>query len=354
MASGFDLTELVASLGNYHRTFSDQLYSKLINRDYSQKYFRTVAGVKDEYVADEFMISEITQPYQKAWTPKGIVSFAPAIIKARPIKVDIEFEPKDLEQTWEGKRIDGSLPEGQDFLESYIFDQIIAKIKREIEYKIAYTGVYKAPTPGTPGAAQDSADGLLTVVDAGITAGTIEGIDTGAIDETNAIDSLEAVYDAVDDEYKDGELIALVDGTVARAYKRDYRSAYGPNQDYTAMGKEGSEFYIDGTNCKVVTAAGLNGTGRVIITLPDNLIRVIDGTQEDSNFNVRFQVDKRIIDTLADFKMGWGFGITDGLVWANKEVPTTPLTDVRGRRTRTVKKRVTKAEEKPKTEAVVE
>ena len=352
MASGFDITQLVASLGAFHRTYAEELYSKLINKEYSQKYFRTVAGVKDEYVADEFMLSEILQPYQKAWTPKGLVAFNPAIIKARPIKVDIEFEPKDLEKTWEGKRIDGSLPEGQEFLESYIFDQIIAKIKKEIEYKVAYTGIYKAPTPGTPGLAEDSADGLLTVVNAGITAGTIEDVATGVIDETNAIDSLEAVYDIVDDEFKDGELIALVDGAVARAYKRDYRNAYGPNQDYSPMSKEGGEFYIDGTNCKVVVAPGMTGTGRVIITIPENLIRVIDGTEEDSNFNVRFQVNRRIIDTLADFKMGWGFGVTQGLVWANTDPGGGALLAARKNRSKTVKRTVTKAEEKPVKEEV--
>src|SRR5580765_7238915 len=284
MASGFDITTLVASLGAYHRTYAEELYSKLIAKDYSQKYFRTVAGVKDQYIADEFLLTEILQPYQKAWTPKGVVSFQPAIIYARPIKVDIEFEPKDMEKTWEGKRIDGSLPEGQQFLESYIFDQLIMKIKKELEFDVAYTGVYKAPTPGIAGAAKDSADGLLTIVDAGITAGTIEDTDTGAIDATNAVDALEAVYDSVDPDFQDGELIALVDGAIARFYKRDYRQAYGPNQDYNGMGKEDQSFYIDGTNCEVVPIPGMNGTGRIIITTKENLIRVIDGTTEDSNF----------------------------------------------------------------------
>jgi hypothetical protein len=91
----------------------------------------------------------------------------------------------------------------------------------------------------------------------------------------------------------------------------------------------------------------LNGTGRVIITIPENLLRVIDGSSEDSNFNVRFQINRRIIDTLADFKMGWGFGVTEGLVWANS------AGGVLLSRSSKVKRTVTKAEEKPKEENVI-
>src|SRR4051812_15316614 len=165
---GFDITELVASLGAYHRTHAPELYSKLLQKEYSQKYFRTISGVKDEYVADEFLLTEVLQPFQKTWTPKGDTAFSPEIIKARRIKIDMEFDPVDLERTWEGERIDGSLPEGQQLLESYIYDKILVKAKKEIEYKIAYKGQYKTPTAGVPGAAQDSADGLLTILAAAI------------------------------------------------------------------------------------------------------------------------------------------------------------------------------------------
>lgn len=319
MASGFDLTELVASLGAYHRTYEQQLYSKLIAKDYSQKLFRTIPGVKDQYIADEFVLSEILQPYQSAYTPKGVASFSPEILVARPIKVDIDFNPKDMEKTWEGARIDGSLPEGQKFLESYVFDQLMIKIKKEIEFNVAFKGVYKAPTPGTAGAAVDSADGLLQIIAAAITAGKITPVATGAVTEANAREAFEMVFDAVNGDFQDQPLICLASGQMIRFYKRDYRTEFGHNMDYKAMLKEDDGPLIDGTNCSLVPIPGMAGSQRIIITTPENLIRVIDGTQEDSNFNLRFQVYHRLISTLADFKMGWGFGIIEGLVWTNDQ-----------------------------------
>jgi hypothetical protein len=315
----FDITDLVASLGAYHRTYEQQLYSKLLAKDYSQKYFRTIPGVKDQYIADEFLLTEILQPFQKQWTPKGDASFSPEILTAYRIKIDMEFDPVDLEKTWEGKRIDGSLPEGQELLESYIFDQIFIKVKKEIEFSVAFKGIYAAPVAGTPSAATASANGLLKILADAITAAKVTPVATGAVTEANARESFEMVFDAIDPDFQDQPLIALASPQLVRSYKRDYRTEFGHNMDYTAMKKEDQGPMIDGTNCTLTPIPGMAGSGRIIITTPDNLLRVIDGTEEDSSLNLRFQVFKREIDMLGDFKMGWGFGIIQGLVWANNQ-----------------------------------
>lgn len=313
----FDINALVASLGAYHRTYEELLYSKLLAKEYSQKYFRTIPGVKDEYIADEFLLTEILQPYQKAWTPKGNASFSPETLKARRIKIDMEFEPVDLERTWEGKRIDGSLPEGQELLEAYIFDQILNKVKKEIEFLVAFKGVFAAPAVGVAGVAGTSADGLLEITDKAITANKIVPVPTGAIDAANARESFELVFDGVDPDFQDQPLICLSSPNLIRFYKRDYRAEFGPNMDYKGMNGEDKSVFIDGTNCEILPIPGMNGSPRIIITTPENLLRVIDGTEEDSNFNLRFQVNRRVIEVLGDFKMGWGYGIAKGLVWAN-------------------------------------
>lgn len=315
----FDITELAASLGAYHRTHEQELYSKLLNKEYSQRLFRTIPGIKDEYIADEFLLTEILQPYQKDWTPKGDPTFSPETLKARRIKIDMELDPVDLEKTWEGKRIDGSLPEGQQLLEGYIMDQILIKAKKEIEYSIAFKGVYAAPTAGTAGAANTSANGLLKTVTDAITATKITPVATGAITASNARDAFEQVFDGVDTDFQDQPLIALASGQLTRWYKRDYRAEFGPNQDYKGMNGEDKAVYIDGTETQIVPIPGMNGSQRIIITTPENLLRVIDGTGEDGDLNLRFQVNRRIIEVLGDFKMGWGFGIIEGLAWANNQ-----------------------------------
>ena len=194
-----------------------------------------------------------------------------------------------------------------------------AKVKKEIEYQIAFKGVYAAPTAGTAGAAGTSADGLLKIISNAVTATKITPIATGAVTEANARESFEMVFDGVAADFQDQPLICLASPQLARLYKRDYRAEFGPNQDYTAMRKEDQTIMIDGTNCEITPIPGMNGSQKIIITTPENLLRVIDGTEEDSNFNLRFQVDKRIIDVLGDFKMGWGFAIIEGLVWVNDQ-----------------------------------
>jgi hypothetical protein len=325
---GFDITELVASLGAYNRVHAPELYSRFLKKDYSQKYFRTISGVKDEYVADEFLLTEVLQPYQKTWTPKGDATFSPEIIKARRIKIDMEFDPVDLERTWEGERIDGSLPEGQELLEGYIMSQVLAKAKKEIEFQIAFKGKYVTPTTGVPGAAGTSADGLLQIVANAIAAGKIVPVPTGAITPANARESFELLFDSIDSDYQDQDLVALASPQLLRNYKRDYRTEFGGNQGYPGISKEDQTVFIDGTNTEIIPIPGMNGSSTIIITPRENLIRVIDGTSEDEDLNLRFQVDKRIIDVLGDFKMGWGFAIIEGLVWVNDPLTAPTVAEI--------------------------
>ena len=318
---GIDITALTASLGAYHRQKAKELYSTLMQRDHELKIFKTIAGVKDEYVITETQLTEIIQAYQKAWTPKGNVKFIPNVLKVRRVKVDMELDPVDLERTWEGERIDGSLPEGQELLEGYIFGEITKRTRKDIR-KVLINGQYVAPTPGVAGAAINSFDGLLTQYLALLALGYIDNVvHTGPLTKSNIREQVEETYDSVDDDFKEEDLVMLMGADKLRWYKRDYRSEFGANQDYNAPGKELVPAMIDGTNTQMIGIPAMNGKDQLIITTPDNIKRLIDGTGEDSDFNLRFQVDKRVILALGDFKMGTGFLIGKGLVWGNDASP---------------------------------
>lgn len=317
--AGIDISALTASLGAYHREKAPDLYSALLQKEYSMKLFSTIANVKDEYVITETEVTEIIQPYQKPWTPKGDIKFIPEILKVRRIKIDLPLDPIDLERTWEGKRIDGSLPEGQELLEGYIFAEIIKRIKKDLEFRSIFKGVYAAPVAGTPGAAADSFDGVLKLVADAITANKIVPVATGAVTPTNTREKFEDVFDGVDSDYQNEPLVALSSPTLLRWYKRDYRSEFGANQDYRGMNGELQSVTIDGTNTEIVGCPGMAGSQRIIITKKENLKRLIDGTSEDTDFNLRFQVNRRDIEVLGDFKMGVGFPIIKGLVWTNDQ-----------------------------------
>lgn len=319
--AGIDITALAASLGAYHRQRSKELYSTMMQRDHELKIFKTIAGVKDEYVVTETQLTEMIQAYQKAWTPKGDVKFIPNILKTRRVKVDTELNPVDLEKTWEGERIDGSLPEGQELLEGYIFGEITKRIRKDIR-KVLINGQFVAPTPGTAGAAINSFDGILTQYLALLTLNYIDNVvHTGPLTKSNIREQVEETYDSVDEDFKEEDLIMLIGADKLRWYKRDYRSEFGANTDYAAPGHEMEAATIDGTNTKMIPIPAMNGKDQLIITTPDNIKRLIDGTGEDNDFNLRFQVNRRVIEVLGDFKMGTGFLIGKGLVWGNDASP---------------------------------
>jgi hypothetical protein len=315
---GIDISALSSSLGAYHRQHASELYSSLIEKDREMSLFGTIAGVKDEFVATEMQLSEIIQSYQKDWTPKGDVVFKPEIGKVRRVKVDLELDPVTLEKTWEGARIDGSLPEGQQLLEGYIMNEIIKRIKKDVR-KQAFKGVYAAPTAGTAGAASAALDGLEKIYKTAALAGKIDNMVTtaGAVTVSNARDRVEEVFDSVADDYKDENLVMILSQTNLRHYKRDYRAEFGANQDYKGMNGELQPVMIDGTNCELFGVPALNGGDLMIVTLRENLKRLIDGTGEDNDFNLRFQVNRRVIEVLGDFKMGFMFPVIGGLVWGN-------------------------------------
>lgn len=314
-----DVTALNTALGAYHRAKSEEIFTKLLTKDYSMKYFRTVAGVKDQWVATEAEFTDMVQGYQKAWTPSGDPVFKAEIINARRLKIDWAFEPAQMEKTFEGARIDGSLIEGQDLLEGYIMDKIIQAVKKQLEYREIFSGVYAAPTPGTPAAAGTNIQGLRAQVAAAITATKITAIATGAITQATARDKFEQVFDAVPVDFQSEELLMICSPELARWYNRDYRAEFGTTNVYEGMKKELTQTALDGTNALITPCPGMAGSQRIIVTTPNNLVRVVDAIGEDNTLNLRFAVNRREIEVMADFKMGVGFPIIQGLVWANDQ-----------------------------------
>lgn len=317
---GLDITALTASLGAYHRQNSAELYTRLLKKEYSMKLFRTVAGVKDQYIATELEMKDMVQAYQKAWTPTANPKFLPEILKTYRLKIDWAFEPAELEKTWEGARIDGSRIEGQELLESYIHDRIFEQVKKQLEYSEIFSGIYAAPTPGTASAAGTNMQGLKAQIAAAITATKITPVVTGAITQSTAREKFEQVFDAIPVDYQSEELLMLCSPELARFYNRDYRTEFGATNVYQGMSQELAPTMIDGTQCKITPCPGLAGSQRIIATTPNNLVRLIDGEGEDTSLNLTFTRNRREIEVMGDFKMGVGFPIIQGLVWTNDQV----------------------------------
>lgn len=306
-----DLAQLASDLGAYYRDKKQEVLAKMYAAEDMRKYFQVVSGVQDEYVMTEMLFDELTQPYQKAWTPKGTGTFSPEILKNRPVKVDFTLEPKALEATWIGYlKTNGSSHEEYPFVQ-YIYERIIEKVARELNYT-TINGVYAAPTPGTAGAAAAAFNGILKIVTDAITATKITPTATGALSTSNIRTKVEQMVDALPTEHRDQELVMLMSPSWARAYFRLNRTDFGANIDYKA-----GETTVDFTNVKIVTPQYMNGSSRMIITPAANLFLLEDGVNEQEKMIV--QANRRELEVMMDFKRGVGFGIIENYVWTNDQ-----------------------------------
>ena len=122
---------------------------------------------------------------------------------------------------------------------------------------------------GAGTAAADICDGWGTIIAADIISGDLTNVvATNAISASNAVTEIEKVTNGTSAKMKQKGGIVLVSYTVFQHYRTHYRATYGfnfnPNQ-------EGS-YMIDGTKFKMVPAAFMGTSGRVVVTYPGNLV----------------------------------------------------------------------------------
>ncbi len=310
MADSIDLKAVAAQLGDYYRQRKDEVLSKMYQEDDTRKVFNVISGIQDEYVMTEAMTEEFLQPYQRGWTPKGAVKFKPNIIKNYSIKLDWAFNPKDFEGTWLGYlKTNGSTAAEFPFVK-FMYRLITKKINSELA-SIVVNGEHKTPTKGTPGAAKDSLNGLRFLVKKMIADGQVKPFATGALTESDIGKKMRDLWKSIDPFYRNKELLMLTSGSHIVSYHEWKEDQTGMNQDY----KPG-ETKLKFSNTRFQALSGMEGSDRLIVTPPENLIMVEDGVHEEEKFE--FQKNRREIEVIADFKRGVGFAFPD-LVWTNDQ-----------------------------------
>lgn len=306
-----NLTDLNVELGAYYRTNKAAIMQKVYEQEDLRKYFNVVSGIQDEYVVTELEMAEMIQAFQKGWTPKGEAKFSPEINKVRPIKVDFPFSPKNMEATWLGYlKTNGSSSEEYPFV-AYIYDQIIKRVARDLN-NATINGIYVAPTAGTPGTTLGTMDGLKKKIADAITASKIAPHATGVIDQANVVAKIEGFVDSLPTDQQNLPLTLVMSPTMRKMYFRARRGEFGVNMDYKA-----GEEMIDFTNVTIISPMNMNSSQRMIITPATNLLLMEDGVNEEEKMIT--QVNRREIEVIMDMKRGVGFGIIEGMVYANDQ-----------------------------------
>lgn len=305
------VTDIVTEYGAYYENAGqnkDRLKKLLMQPVETEKYCTVVTTEDTTWKLGKSLIEKILQPFQNGWTPKSAASFKPNVINLRKLKVDEEFNPDDIEDTWLGFLAANEMDRKNWPVVRYLIEELyINKLFEDWENEAIFKGVYDAPTPNVAGDPADVIDGFRKLIIDGINDSTINRVTlSSALAADNIFESVETFADSISGVYKNKSMNLFMSPTWARAYKRDKRNEFG----YTDNNLSGA---VDFTNLSVIGLPSMEGSN-VIFTTPKENMFVLNGRRSKSP---AFTIEglKRMVYFYTDFWKGVGFGLNEA-VWA--------------------------------------
>jgi len=294
-----------------------RLIQILNEKSITEECFTTVITDDTKWKAAQSEVSRLLQPFQKAWTPLGTVSFKPVSIDQFPFKMDFEDYPDELEATWLGFLADGNLDRSVwPFIRWLTETHILPKIKEDYELNEIFSGVQDDPTPGTAGAISTAMNGIKQVRNFWISESRISPIATGALatDPSAFVSQIEDFADAINTKYWMQNMELNMSQTLAKRYRRGYRSLYGKDTDFN-----GIKTTVEDTNLVIKGLPSHEGSNIIWCTPKSNAIRLMKKSQNMER--VRVETAKRQIHLFTDFYSGIGFAIPEIVFTNNLELP---------------------------------
>jgi hypothetical protein len=311
--------EVVAQFGEHYLDAGQNegdIHSRLRAGFETQNAFQIVNTEDTILRAANTEFQEALQSFQRAYTPKGGVTFKPAEIKLFNVKVDQAFYPDDLKNSWLGFLTSNDLdrttwPFVKWFVEMYIIPQIL----EDLELRAIFNGVYKAPTPGTANNAVDVMNGIRKIINAYITAGETTPIVTGAFDITDpksVTTKMEGLVKAVPKLYSAKGFSLNTSKTLQLAYLEGRDLKY--NSNYAQDPSNNSVKYFPGVNVNGYLSH--EGSDKVWGTPALNGVLALKGGSNKSIVEME-KVD-RMVKVYTDFWIGLDF-IDPGLIFTNDQ-----------------------------------
>jgi hypothetical protein len=308
----------VAALRDYVLDYYEPLLTKLYFGFRSSGLVTPHEGVKGREWITQMTVGALAKRYNKTFSPTAnAINFIPRQLIVAPAKVDLEITPKDFESTFLGKnRQPGQNPYDLPF-EGQIIDGILSKLAEEME--IAFWQGNAASVPDNADLLIALFDGVKTVITDEIA--NLSPVTTGAITNTNALESVENVYKTIGKAYKDAGSDVFLSYDVYEKFIINYRKEIGGNFEHA----DGNVRLPWNYRAAVHVLPGIPDNC-ILVTPKENLHYGYDGAMDASM--IRFEEETRNIRMFMDFNMGFQFGIVDPSVIALNDVWTTGATDV--------------------------
>lgn len=270
------------------------------------------------FVAPSVSTTELLQPWQNAWTPKGSYEFDAVPNELRPIKLDHTVTSEDLEVFWTSWMIEwfeaGKDPNTWNF-PRYLFDTVfLPKITEELN-EMAWKGVYAAPTPGTAGGYLTSVDGYHEKIKDAVIAGDLTEYSTGALLESTMVAQIEEWIDSIPVPYRDAPGVIFMSQSNKRKYQRNYRSEFKYNAELAT-----EQLRVDATNKTIIGINAMEGSDRIMFSpaVSRNMVWVTR-IGRPTYFNLTFEQEKRSVHMFGEIFRAFGFNFWEHLFVNDQE-----------------------------------
>ena len=243
----------------------------------------------------------------------GTTSFTQRTVTVGKIKVNEALCLIDLES----KYLQKALPAGSQY-DSMIYSEEYSKRKAEkIALQLENT-IWQGNT-GSVDVNLNKFSGLTTLITAAggsvVNANSVpfHGSVETAITDANVISIFDDIYKAIPAQVVDKDDITIFCGMdVFRTYtvKLKTSNLFQYKYDEAANG----QFFLPGTNVKVMAVQGLNSTGKIVASRISNLFLGTDLLNEEERFEIFYAKEADQVRFVAEFKMGVNFAFPDEIV----------------------------------------
>lgn len=250
-------------------------------------------------------LSEILQPYQDEFTPKGDTSFKPVSTNLHKMKIDQEFNPHKLQASWLGFLTSNKASvETWPFIRWFIEVYLMKKAKEDLEMRSVYNGVRKEPDAGVAGDAVDSMDGIEVIQDRLIASGDLTPITFGAIasSDKDFATQIETFIQGLPEKYRYLPMELNLNRTLRDKYNRGVREKYKMNYNPADIAPYS---VADFDNITVVGRASMQGKNRIWLTPKYNAPFYVKGFENASAFQI--EKAKRKVAVFTEWWVGLNF-----------------------------------------------
>lgn len=272
-----------------------------------RQIFGTVPGVKGKIRFSEMLVKKFTQPYQSGWQKKGGISFTPNEYFVKYGKVNDDFDPLDLRNSYlaETLGIDNSIELSQK-LASLYFNAMTTGVAKEVD-ECLINGIYKKPTKDVPGSHLDTCDGLKQEIRNQRSENKIYVFKAGVgveMTSENIGDLISAMYKEIPEaQRQSADLVCYMFNNAKEMYNDWFEDKRGLMTDYS-----GIKYTIPKTDVPIIFLPYGNGSDMVLFTMKDN-IKCFEGDPSDVK-RTNSQYIKDMMHTSMHYGTGIGFVMT--------------------------------------------